>query len=63
MGVECDGAGGGGVIVLEGGLSSVVAVLEVLMTMLMALELRGALLGMEDGRVRGFSLGEDDFLA
>ncbi len=62
MGVECDGAGCGGVIVLEG-VSSVVAVVEVLMTMLIALELRGALLGMEDGRVGDFSLDEDDFLA
>ncbi len=63
VGVECDSAGSGGVVVLESGLSDVVTVLEVLVVLVLVLDLRVSFARPYNGRVGEFSFDENNFFA
>ncbi len=63
VGVECDGAGSGGVVVLECGLTDVMTVLEVLVLLVVGLDLRVSLARPYDGGIGEFSFDEDNFFA
>ena len=61
VGVECDGAESGWVVVLEGGLSGVATVLEVLVLLVVGLDLRVSLARPYNGGIGVFSFEEDNF--